>query len=155
MRRYRPACRTALGYGAVPGYSTRLQYTATVPGHGPECRRGRGRLSHHIQRYCIGHNYVPHNYVGHNYIYGLQRESCLSVSEDEDGCRIELPIDRLCAPLLGTARLHYIGHNYIGHNYVGRCHAPSESSRRGGRFEYRHAYTRAIDHAVGDGRCWP
>ena len=31
-------------------------------------------------------------------------------------------------------------------------HAPLDSSRRGGHFEYRHAYTRAIDHAVGDGR---
>ena len=28
--------------------------------------------------------------------------------------------------------------------YVGMCHVPSESSRRGGRFEHRHAYTHAM-----------
>ena len=43
-------------------------------------------------------------------------------------------------------------HMYIGHA-VGMYHAPLESSRRGGRFECRHAHTRPIDQAVGDARC--
>ena len=43
-----------------------------------------------------------------------------------------------------TACHNPTGHNYIGHDYVGTCYAPSESSRRAGRFEYRRTYTRAI-----------
>ena len=37
------------------------------------------------------------------------------------------------------------GHNYTGHRCTGTCCVPLESSRRGGHFEYRHAYARAVD----------
>ena len=58
------------------------------------------------------------------------------------------------------------GHNYIGNTYIGTCFAPLKSPRRGGRFEYRHAYIRAIempsamadvvcDNAAGQGALTP
>ena len=48
---------------------------------------------------------------------------------------------------------NFMGHNYMGHTCIGACYAPLESSRRGGRFEYRHVHTRAIDvpSAMADG----
>ena len=38
-----------------------------------------------------------------------------------------------------------MGHDYISHDHIGTCYALVESSRRGGHFERRHIYTRAMD----------
>ena len=52
--------------------------------------------------------------------------------------------------LLGAAafigyRLAFIGYRLARGHAVGMCHALLESSRRGGRFEYRHVCTHAVD----------
>ena len=62
------------------------------------------------------------------------------------------------AEVLPVCTIHNAGRNCMDdHNYTDTGYVPLESSRRGGRFEYRHAYARAIDmpSAMAGEKKWP
>ena len=72
---------------------------------------------------------------------GLHR---LAPSLDSDRCR--WPAQKRVRAVINMCRRAY-------RRAMSMCHAPFESSRRGGRFEYRHVFTRAIAMPSAMPRC--
>ena len=123
----------------------------------------RGRIGPHVNEhlysyglYSYGQGRIGPHVNEHLYSYGLY-----SYGQGRIGPHINehLAHHLLCSELralaqqtahfgvgaLGYVVLHGIACRHMCRHAIGMCYASFERSRQGGRFEYRHIYTRATD----------